>query len=109
VGGIRRGDGQFRAQPTLLQQAIRPAGQARPDWQLICQVAAQHMDARELSDDDFPLVLNTGRLQHQWQTMTKTGKLNKLNSGPFVEIHPVDAAGRGRPRASTGSETPAAA
>ena len=27
---------------TLLQQSIPPAGQARPDWQLICQVAA-HM------------------------------------------------------------------
>ncbi len=42
------------------------------------------MDARELPDDDYPLVLNTGRLQHQWHTMTKTGqvdKLNKLNSG----------------------------
>jgi sulfite reductase (NADPH) flavoprotein alpha-component len=174
---------------TLLQQSIPPAGQARPDWQLICQVAAQmgfgehfdypsgeeifdeirrfwnpktgydlrgvsyerlrqtplqwpcppddndrhpirylndgvsqelfvddngntprlafptpsgravfhprpHMDARELPDDDFPLLLNTGRLQHQWHTMTKTGKvdkLNKLDSGPFVEIHPVDA------------------
>jgi NADPH-dependent sulfite reductase flavoprotein alpha-component len=56
--------------------------------------ARPHMDARELPDDDFPLVLNTGRLQHQWHTMTKTGKvdkLNKLDNGPFVEIHPVDA------------------
>jgi NADPH-dependent sulfite reductase flavoprotein alpha-component len=54
-----------------------------------------HMDARELPDDDFPVVLNTGRLQHQWHTMTKTGrvdKLNKLDNGPFVEIHPDDAA-----------------
>ncbi|KAA0074254.1 molybdopterin oxidoreductase [Mycolicibacterium sp. P9-64] len=54
-----------------------------------------HMDARELPDDDYPVVLNTGRLQHQWHTMTKTGrvdKLNKLDSGPFVEIHPDDAA-----------------
>ena len=174
---------------TLLQQSIPAAGQARPDWQLICRVAAHmgfgehfayqssaevfdeirrfwnpktgydlrgasyerlrrtplqwpcppddddrhpirylndgvsqelfvdenghtprlafptpsrravfharpHMDARELPDDDFPLVLNTGRLQHQWHTMTKTGKVDKLNklaSGPFVEIHPVDA------------------
>ena len=53
-----------------------------------------HMDADELPDDDYPFILNTGRLQHQWHTMTKTGrvdKLNKLNSGPFVEIHPVDA------------------
>ncbi|MGV0744643.1 molybdopterin-dependent oxidoreductase [Mycolicibacterium sp. XJ870] len=56
--------------------------------------ARPHMDAAELPDDDYPMVLNTGRLQHQWHTMTKTGKvakLNKLNPGPFVEIHPVDA------------------
>ncbi|WP_319452056.1 MULTISPECIES: bifunctional nitrate reductase/sulfite reductase flavoprotein subunit alpha [unclassified Mycobacterium] len=57
-----------------------------------------HMDAYELPDDEFPVVLNTGRLQHQWHTMTKTGKvdkLNKLNSGPFVEVHPDDAAALG--------------
>ncbi|MEO3759136.1 bifunctional nitrate reductase/sulfite reductase flavoprotein subunit alpha [Mycobacterium sp. B14F4] len=175
---------------TLLQQSIPPPGQARPDWQLICQVAAHmgfaehfsyassgevfdeirrfsnpgtgydlrgvsysrlretplqwpcppddsadrhpirylndgvsqdlfvdesghtprlafptpsrraifrarpHLDARELPDDQHAFVLNTGRLQHQWHTMTKTGRvdaLNKLNSGPFVEIHPDDA------------------
>lgn len=179
---------------TLLQQSIPPAGQARPDWQLICDIAAQlghgehfrysssaeifdeitrftnlrtgydlrgasyqrlrqtplqwpvppagepggdadrhpirylndgvsqhlhvdddghqprlafatpsrravfvprpHVDADELPDADYPIVLNTGRLQHQWHTMTKTGrvdKLNKLNAGPFVEVHPVDA------------------
>ena len=57
-----------------------------------------HMDAYELPDDEFPVVLNTGRLQHQWHTMTKTGKvdkLNKLNSGPFVEVHPDDAVAFG--------------
>lgn len=56
--------------------------------------ARPHMDAAELPDDDYPMVLNTGRLQHQWHTMTKTGKvgkLNKLNPAPFVEIHPLDA------------------
>ncbi|WP_102142713.1 molybdopterin-dependent oxidoreductase [Mycobacterium hubeiense] len=165
---------------TLLQQAVPALGQARPDWQLICQVAAYmgygadfqydstedvfdeirgfanpttgydlrgatyerlregpvqwpcppedesdrhpiryvnkgrltfptpsgravfharpHVDPQELPDDDFPLVLNTGRLQHQWHTMTKTGKvdkLTKLDNGPFVEIHPADAVARG--------------
>ncbi|MFD7007521.1 molybdopterin-dependent oxidoreductase [Rhodococcus jostii] len=53
-----------------------------------------HMLPAEMPDDDYPFVLNTGRLQHQWHTMTKTGKvakLNKLNSGPFVEINPSDA------------------
>ncbi|WP_243652763.1 bifunctional nitrate reductase/sulfite reductase flavoprotein subunit alpha [Novosphingobium sp. PhB165] len=57
-----------------------------------------HMPAAEMPDEEFPLVLNTGRLQHQWHTLTKTGKvptLNKLNPGPFVEIHPEDAASLG--------------
>lgn len=54
-----------------------------------------HIPVAEMPDEEFPLVLNTGRLQHQWHTMTKTGKiptLNKLNPGPFVEINPEDAA-----------------
>ncbi len=53
-----------------------------------------HMDPDEMPDDDFRWVLNTGRLQHQWHTMTKTGKvnkLNKLNPGPFLEVSPADA------------------
>ncbi|MDX3859559.1 bifunctional nitrate reductase/sulfite reductase flavoprotein subunit alpha [Streptomyces europaeiscabiei] len=56
--------------------------------------ARPHMPAAEMPDDDYPFVLNTGRLQHQWHTLTKTGrvaKLNKLNPGPFVEVHPQDA------------------
>lgn len=61
-------------------------------------LARPHMDPAEMPDTDFPLVLNTGRLQHQWHTLTKTGKvekLNKLNPGPFVEIHPEDAKALG--------------
>jgi sulfite reductase (NADPH) flavoprotein alpha-component len=57
-----------------------------------------HLPAAELPDDDYPFVLNTGRLQHQWHTLTKTGKvarLNKLNPGPFIEVHPDDAAEHG--------------
>lgn len=57
-----------------------------------------HGDPAEMPDADFPFVLNTGRLQHQWHTMTKTGKiatLNKLNPGPFVELHPEDATALG--------------
>lgn len=57
--------------------------------------ARPHLPAAEMPDDDFPFVLNTGRLQHQWHTLTKTGrvaKLNKLDPGPFVEVHPEDAA-----------------
>jgi NADPH-dependent sulfite reductase flavoprotein alpha-component len=54
-----------------------------------------HIPPAEMPDDEYPFVLNTGRLQHQWHTLTKTGKvarLNKLNPGPFIEIHPEDAA-----------------
>ena len=52
----------------------------------------------EMPDAEFPFVLNTGRLPHQWHTLTKTGKLatlNRLNPGPFVEINPEDATALG--------------
>ncbi|MFU2328055.1 molybdopterin-dependent oxidoreductase [Pseudomonas sp. NFX98] len=61
-------------------------------------LARPHMPPAEMPNEAFPFVLNTGRLQHQWHTLTKTGKvatLNKLNPGPFVEIHPEDAASLG--------------
>lgn len=57
-----------------------------------------HAEAAELPDDAHPFTFNTGRLPHQWHTMTKTGtvaRLNRLDDGPFVEIHPGDAAGLG--------------
>ena len=59
-----------------------------------CFLPRPHMDPAEMPDEAYPLVLNTGRLQHQWHTLTKTGKvptLNKLNPGPFVEVNPEDA------------------
>ncbi|NQX66040.1 molybdopterin-dependent oxidoreductase [Paenibacillus alba] len=57
-------------------------------------LARPYLPPAEMPDSEFPFILNTGRLQHQWHTMTKTGKipmLNKLNPGPFIEIHPEDA------------------
>lgn len=48
----------------------------------------------EGTDDDFPLVLTTGRIRDQWHTMSKTGKVNKLNRHipkAMLEIHPDDA------------------
>ncbi|MGW6534492.1 molybdopterin-dependent oxidoreductase [Streptomyces sp. NPDC055051] len=68
-----------------------PSGRAR-------FFARPHLPAAELPDDDYPFVLNTGRLQHQWHTLTKTGKvakLTRLNPGPFVEVHPEDARALG--------------
>ncbi|MER5563554.1 bifunctional nitrate reductase/sulfite reductase flavoprotein subunit alpha [Streptomyces sp. NPDC002506] len=60
--------------------------------------ARPHLPPAELPDDVYPFTLNTGRLQHQWHTLTKTGKvakLNRLDPGPFVEVHPEDAAALG--------------
>jgi ferredoxin-nitrate reductase len=46
---------------------------------------------------EHPLVLTTGRIRDQWHTMSKTGKVNKLNqhiSESYVEINPADAVKR---------------
>ena len=45
-------------------------------------------------NEDFPLILTTGRVRDQWHTMTKTGKVSRLKTHypiPVLEIHPVDA------------------
>ncbi len=44
--------------------------------------------------EDYPLVLNTGRIRDQWHTMTRTARSPRLNTHiaePFVQIHPEDA------------------
>jgi assimilatory nitrate reductase catalytic subunit len=44
--------------------------------------------------EDFPLILNTGRVRDQWHTMTRTGKSPRLSSHtpePQVVMHPEDA------------------
>ncbi|WP_019203708.1 bifunctional nitrate reductase/sulfite reductase flavoprotein subunit alpha [Tsukamurella sp. 1534] len=53
-----------------------------------------YLPPAELPDDEYPMLLTTGRLAHQWHTMTKTGrvaKLTKLNPEPFLQLHPEDA------------------
>jgi ferredoxin-nitrate reductase len=50
-------------------------------------------------DNDYPFILTTGRIRDQWHTMSKTGKVNKLNQHTkqaFLEIHPLDAAPWGK-------------
>lgn len=52
----------------------------------------------EVTSEDFPFVLLTGRIRDQWHTRTKTAKVNKLNqhkTAPFVQIHPNDAQNLG--------------
>jgi ferredoxin-nitrate reductase len=49
----------------------------------------------EAPDAEFPFILTTGRVRDQWHTMTKTGKVSKLNQHTpqaFIELHPNDAA-----------------
>lgn len=61
-------------------------------------LARPHLAPAEMPCADYPLMLNTGRVQHQWHTLTKTGKiatLNKLNPGTFIEINPQDAQALG--------------
>ncbi|MEU9808811.1 bifunctional nitrate reductase/sulfite reductase flavoprotein subunit alpha [Mycobacterium sp. NPDC050853] len=56
--------------------------------------ARAHRDPAELPGDGYPMILNTGRLQHHWHTLTKTGRirtLDRLHPSPFVEVHPHDA------------------
>lgn len=48
-------------------------------------------------NNQYPLILTTGRIRDQWHTMTKTGKVNRLNQhidNAFLEINPVDAEER---------------
>lgn len=61
-------------------------------------LARPYLPPAELPCDEYPLLLTTGRLAHQWHTMTKTGrvaKLNKLNPGSFAQLHPDDAQALG--------------
>jgi assimilatory nitrate reductase catalytic subunit len=46
------------------------------------------------TSDDYPLILNTGRVRDQWHTMTRTAKSQRLSrhiKEPFVQCHPHTA------------------
>ena len=58
----------------------------------------QMANLSEKTTSEHPLVLTTGRIRDQWHTMTKTGKVKRLQQHierPFLEIHPNDALIRG--------------
>jgi assimilatory nitrate reductase catalytic subunit len=49
---------------------------------------------RNAPDEDYPLILNTGRVRDQWHTMTRTGKAATLAghiAESFIDLHPQDA------------------
>ncbi|MFY0598494.1 MAG: molybdopterin-dependent oxidoreductase [Cyclobacteriaceae bacterium] len=56
-----------------------------------------NQNEHEERSEEFPLILTTGRIRDQWHTMTKTGKVAKLNkhiAKPYLEMHPFDAEAR---------------
>ncbi len=49
---------------------------------------------RHAPTEDFPLVLNTGRIRDQWHTMTRTGRAPRLSyhlPEPYIDMHAQDA------------------
>lgn len=47
-----------------------------------------------VAGDEYPLIMNTGRIRDQWHTMTRTARTSRLTTHlpePFVQIHPLDA------------------
>ncbi|MGB7793785.1 MAG: molybdopterin oxidoreductase family protein, partial [Terrimicrobiaceae bacterium] len=57
-------------------------------------IPVDHAEPFEIPDDDYPLLLTTGRVKHHWHTMTRTGKneaLRRTAPEPILEIHRADA------------------
>ena len=57
-------------------------------------IATPYLPPASPTTEQFPLVLNTGRVRDQWHTMTRTGKSARLLthiSEPVLEFHPADA------------------
>ncbi len=74
--------------PRLLNERFyHPDGKAR-------FVATTPQTPANLTDAEYPLVLNTGRIRDQWHTMTRTGLAPRLTSHlpePYVDMHAHDA------------------
>jgi formate dehydrogenase major subunit/formate dehydrogenase alpha subunit len=57
-----------------------------------------HQPSAELPDAEYPFLLTTGRTYFHWHTGTMTRRshlLDREEPGPFVELHPQDAASMG--------------
>jgi formate dehydrogenase major subunit len=72
----------------IVFQDTFPSGRAK-------LVPAHMQDAAELPNDEYPLILNTGRILEHWHTGVMTRRSEALNAiapDAFMEIHPEDAA-----------------
>jgi formate dehydrogenase major subunit len=61
-------------------------------------VPAEWLPARELPDEQYPFVLNTGRMLEHWHTGSMTRRsyaLDAIAPKPLVFVHPDDAAALG--------------
>lgn len=57
-------------------------------------IAVTHRKPLSLCTEDYPFILNSGRIRDQWHTMTRTGLSSRLSAHktePFVDINEVDA------------------
>ncbi len=57
-----------------------------------------HQPPKEVPDDEYPLILTTGRLEEHYNTGTMTTRspiLQRRTPENFVDIHPTDAQARG--------------
>ena len=79
-------------------ERLYTTGRFRTDDGRARMVATPHSEPHDAPNEEFPLVLTTGRLAHQWHTMTRTGKSKELlavDSEPFLALHAADAARAG--------------
>lgn len=65
-----------------------------PSQKAIFNIPQSIINTSAMPNEEFPLILTTGRIRDQWHTMTKTGKVSRLKTHyptPILEINPVDA------------------
>jgi anaerobic selenocysteine-containing dehydrogenase len=101
-------DGRFNTDPDVAEtfgQDLATGAEAaeteyrakQPDGRAFLK-AADYEPAPEEPDDEYPMLLDTGRTIWQFHTRTKTGRVAELNGAapePWVELHPDDAASAG--------------
>lgn len=111
LGGLANLSGEDFAALAPIQwpvpaSAQRDIGQLRQAKRLMSDGRFFHADGKarfvptpprapvHATDEEFPLVLNTGRVRDQWHTMTRTGVAPRLTSHspePYVDMHAQDA------------------
>jgi len=65
-----------------------------PSQKAIFNVPSSAHNISDEPNEQYPLILTTGRIRDQWHTMTKTGKVARLKThytSPVIEINFVDA------------------